>query len=126
MSDMALVKRTTRRKSAASSVSSEVPTATTPKQLKTQEEPFGDLISTISEVKEEFTALQKEIAEIKESWQKEQQQHSASVQEQKQQEELGRKREQELYTYETKLKRRQEEDEFLEKELTQAFATEKN
>lgn len=119
MSDTTTVKRTTRRKTAAafpnSPVSSDVSNVTTAKRLKTQEESFGDLISTITKAKEEFTALQKEIAEVKEAWVKGQQLHTITVVERSQQEETARKREQELYEYETKLKRRQEEDEFLER-----------
>lgn len=112
------VKRTTRaRKTAVSSAesSSVVKPIAQPKNLKLYEESFGNLLNAVNTAKEEFVDLQKEIEETKEAWVKEQKDHDILIQERNQQEEIVRKRENETYNYETTLKRRQQEDEFLEK-----------
>lgn len=85
------------------------------KALKPLEDAFTKLTVVITTAREEYEALQKQIAEVKEAWEKEQRLHVLKIQERDTQEEVERKREQELYNYETTLKRRQEEDEFLEK-----------
>ena len=113
----ATVKKTTRaRKTSVSSDSSPaVKTDSLIKNLKTYEESFVSLIGAINASKEEFSALQKEIAEIKESWVKEQKNRQTAIAENNQQEDIARKRENETYNYETSLARKKAEDEFLEK-----------
>lgn len=109
----------TRRKTAVST-SASAPTALSSileKQLKTQEEAFLDLIAAISNAKDEFIALQKQITETREVWEKERKRHEEEVREQIQQEEVERRREKESYEYETQRARKQIEDEFSEKRV---------
>ena len=73
------------------------------------------MLHSINTAKEEFTALQKAIDEVRESWNKEQRDHEIAVAERDQQEEIAQKREKETYHYETSLARKKAEDEFLEK-----------
>lgn len=111
------VKRATRRKT-VSPVSSDAPSeisTTAVKKLNTYEDAFNNLVVSITKAKDEFTRLQKEIAELRESWEKEQKAHAFFLQERNQQEETERRREKEAYEYETKMQRRQDEDAFLEK-----------
>lgn len=85
------------------------------KNLKPYEDTFTDLLSSINDSKEEFMALQKEIDEVRESWNKEQRDHETAIVERNHQEEVARKREDETYKYESELARKKAEDEFLEK-----------
>jgi len=112
-------KKTTRsRKTSSSSAASTLALATPPsKALRVLEELFTDLIKSISEAKEEFVGLQKEIEETKLSWEKEQRMHQQQLAERDQQEELERRREKEAYEYETHRARKQMEDEFSEKRV---------
>jgi len=114
------VKKTTRARKTAV-VSPEAtpvakPVSSSLKNLKTYEDSFTDLLRSINIAKEEFMALQREIAEVKESWTKEHRDHEMAVLERNQQEEIAQKREKETYNYETTLARKKAEDEFLEKE----------
>jgi chromosome segregation ATPase len=115
----ATVKKTTRaRKTAVSSVEATSfvkPVSSPVKNLKTYEDSFTEMLRSINTAKEEFMALQKEIDEVQESWNKEQRDHEIAVAERDQQEEIARKRENETYAYETELFRKKAEDEFLEK-----------
>lgn len=112
-----IVKRTARaRKTPISSDTSPVAkTDSLIKNLKAYEESFVNLLNTINASKEEFSALQKEIADIKESWVKEQKDRQTLFAQNQEQEEVARKRENETYNYETALSRKKDEDEFLEK-----------
>lgn len=123
MSDLATptVKRITRRKAA---VATETPQPVTvseslvpssPKARKAVDDTFSAIVDQINEAMASFTALQKDIAETKDAWAKEQRDHQAHVLERDQQEEITRKRERETYDYETAKKRKQDEDEFLER-----------
>ncbi len=85
------------------------------KNLKTYEESFINLVNTINASKEEFSFLQKEIADVKDSWIKEQKDYETQVRERNEQEEITRTREKETYAYEISLLRKKAEDEFLEK-----------
>lgn len=112
-------KKTTRvRKTAVSeeTVSASKPISST-KNLKSYESVYEDLFHALNESKEEFTALQKEIDQVRESWLKEQRDHVLAILERNQQEEIARKRENETYAYETTQSRRQAEDEFSEKKI---------
>jgi len=91
------------------------PVSSSVKNLKVYEDAFIDLLRSINTAKEEFIALQREIDEVRESWDKEQKNHELAIIERNQQEEIARKRESETYTYETALARKKAEDEFLEK-----------
>ncbi len=110
------VRKTTRLRKTTLVAEPTMPDATlSPKILKPAEDVFTKLIVTITTAREEYEALQKQIAEIKEAWEKEQRIHATIIRERDQQEEVERRREKELYEYETTLKRRQVEDEFAEK-----------
>ena len=91
------------------------PVSSSLKNLKIHEETFADLLRLVNESKEEFITLQKEINEVRESWNKEQKDQEIAILERNQQEEIARKRESETYNYETTQVRRKSEDEFLEK-----------
>lgn len=110
------VKRTTRaRKTTAVSDETSSDASLSSKALKPMEDAFTKLITAITTAKDDYETLEKQIAEIKEVWDREQKLHTITIQERDQQEEVERRREQELYQYETTLKRRQQEDEFAEK-----------
>lgn len=121
MSDTTTItKRTTRRKAVASTepLLSELKPSilvSSKKVTDHHEEKFTDLVEAISKTREEFINLQKEIAQVKELWAKEQEEHIRQLTERDQQEELTRKREKETYQYETAKERRLSEDEFLER-----------
>lgn len=95
--------------------SSAKPVPSLAKNLKPYEDTFTDLLRSINDSKDEFMALQKEIDEVRESWNKEQRDHETAIIERNQQEEVARKRENETYNYESALARKKAEDEFLEK-----------
>ncbi len=103
-------KTTTAEASAASLIPT--PSAQTLDHLET----FNDLIEKITKAREGYEKLQKEIAEAKLAWNKEQQEYQQKLNESNQQQEITRKREQETYDYETARKRKTAEDEFNEKE----------
>jgi len=112
------VKKTTRaRKTTISPQETPAVKAVSPlaKDLKAYEGVFSDLFRSINEAKEEFLALQREIDEVRESWDKEKKNHELTILERNQQEEIARKRENETYNYETSLGHKKAEDEFLEK-----------
>lgn len=79
---------------------------------------FDDLINKLIKSKQEFDNLQKEIAQVKQDWSREQKQHELEFVQQKDQEELDRKREQETYQYNTNLSRKRTEDEFQDRKLS--------
>lgn len=120
------IRRTTRaRKTSVSpDIISAVKTDSLIKSLKTYEESFVNLFNEINASKEEFSSLQKEIADIKELWIKEQKDHEVAIAERNQQEDIARKREKETYDYETILARKKEEDEIavFKKALEEATA----
>lgn len=93
----------------------EIADITATKQTKILDSTFTDLLNKICQAKSEFEDLQKEIAETKEAWVKEQRNHEIAIVERNQQEEITRKRELETYDYETKLARKKAEDEFLQR-----------
>lgn len=112
------VKRITRaRKSIAISDQTTGDTSLSSKALKPLEDAFSKLIHTITTAKNEYENLQKQIEEIKEIWNKEQRLHVVSIQERDREEDLVKRREKETYEYETKLTRKKDEDEFLEKKV---------
>lgn len=78
---------------------------------------FEDLMTKLIKTKGEFDNLQKEIAQIKQDWSREQKQHELEVVQRNTQEELERKRENETYQYSTSLLRKRAEDEFEDKKL---------
>lgn len=118
-SDKKSIRKTARVKKAT--VSAETiessPTVSSTRTTKVSLEGFNDLISKISETKNEFENLQKEITEVKESWIREQTTHELQLKERNQQEETERKRNQELYDYETMLLRKRAEDEFNDRKM---------
>lgn len=122
MSDTAVVtpvKRVTRRKTApVGDVKDEVSAASSVKNGQAYQQLFIDLIARITEEKIAFEGLQKEIAEQREAWIKEQQRHGLELAERNKQEEIEKQREKELYEYETAKKQRAEEDAFLQKKLS--------
>lgn len=67
---------------------------------------FDELVTRILQSKQEFDSLQKEIAQIKQDWVREQKQHEIEI-----------AREQETYQYNTSLTRKRAEDEFQDKKL---------
>lgn len=114
------VKKTTRARKTTASLDEKLQESLLPttKELQTQETFFDELVTTITTAKTAFLTLQKQIVETKMLWEKDQQEHIASLQDKNQQEEINRKREQEMYEYETAKKRRQEEDAFVGKKST--------
>ncbi len=76
---------------------------------------FDELSAKIAEGKIEFDNLQKEIAQTKEDWVREQKQYQIELSQQKSQSDLERKREEETYQYNTALVRKRAEDEFQDK-----------
>lgn len=112
-------KKTTRtRRSVINIASSDATLSPTISVKKTNGimEGFIDITKRIVESKEEFERLQKEISETKEFWVKEQRDHETQIRLQREEEELGRKREKELYEYETGLARKKAEDAFAQKQ----------
>jgi chromosome segregation ATPase len=95
--------------------SSAKPVPSLAKNLKPYENIFIDLLRSISDSKDGFMELQKKIDEVRESWNKEQENRETAIVEINQQEEIARKRENETYNYEVTLARKKAEDEFLEK-----------
>ncbi len=79
---------------------------------------FDELVAKLVKSKIEFDNLQKEIAQIKQDWSKEQKQHELELVQQRMQEELESKREQETYQYNTTLSRKRAEDEFADRKLS--------
>lgn len=115
----AVTKKTTRtRKSTTATAVSDAALSSTLSVKKTDGimEGFSDIAKRIAEAKEEFERLQKEILETKEFWVKEQKDHETQFRLQREEEELARKREKELYEYETALARKKAEDAFAQKQ----------
>lgn len=111
------VRKTTRaRKTVSNKDQVLTDTSLSAKALKPMEDAFVKLANTITTARDEYGELQKQIAEVKEAWDKEQKNHKIQIAEINQQEELARKREKETYDYEISLSRKKAEDEFLEKE----------
>src|SRR3989344_4861048 len=73
------------------------------------------LVSELTELRDNIVSLEKTIAETRERWKKEQEEHARSLVERDQQEDISQKREEETYQYETKLTRKRTEDEFAER-----------
>lgn len=81
-------------------------------------ESFTTLLAQITQVKDEFEHLQKEITDTKNTWIREKQEYSLQLSQHDQEETLKRKREEETYQYETSLSRRKEEDAFSQKKAS--------
>ncbi len=109
------IKRVTRAKKVAEETPGTeiLPTPVTKPKATPLSDEFITLIQTITATKDIFEKLQKEIAETRTSWEKEQRDHELALAEKNQQEETIRRREQESYEYETKLSRKKSEDEFV-------------
>lgn len=109
------VKKTTRTRKALSAqtdpVTQDVQSQTTVPQT------FDELFDKLIQSKQEFDSLQKEIAQIKQDWTREQKQHELELSQQRMQEEVTRKRDEETYQYSTSLARKRIEDEFQDKKL---------
>ncbi len=84
-------------------------------QLHSKKDIFNTLSEEIKKLKDQFDVLEKEIAETRQEWIKEQKVHQQEMEERERQENLGRKHEQELYQYETNLAHKKAEDEFNDK-----------
>lgn len=113
------VKRATRARKTTSALDQTMAqpladTSLSSKALKPMEEVFAKLTVVIATAREEYEALQKQMLEVKEAWEKEQRSHKVQIAEINQQEELTRKREKEMYDYEISLAQKKAEDEFLE------------
>lgn len=116
-----IAKKTTRTRKTTSvpteSLLTGVETSMSSQTRKSLDDSFETLLKTIIAAKEEYGTLQKNIVTIKEGWEKEQKLHEEQLLERNRQEDVAKKREKELYDYETLLKRRQDEDSFLEKKM---------
>lgn len=86
------------------------PSPATP-AVQTITEAFNELLSKIHQSQAEFERLQREIIQIKQSWEQEQKGHQLELVQQRQQEELERRREREAYEYELTRNRKIAEDE---------------
>lgn len=97
---------------AAASMSSDLP-------AKTNDlvDDFTIFLQNITLAKDTFEKLQKQITETQSAWDKEQKEHEIKITERDQQDEILRKREQELYEYETQLVRKKAEDEFSQRKI---------
>lgn len=95
-----------------------LPTVSLAKKAVTSAEPFTDLIKTITQAQIEFDRLEKEIAEMKVSWLKEQTEYQTARVTHSQQDELNRKREEETYQYNLTREHKRVEDEFADKKAT--------
>lgn len=110
------IKKTTRaRKTTAVSDQTATDVSLSAKTLKPLDDAFVKLANVIATAKDEYEALQKQIAEVKEAWDKEQRSHKIQIAEINQQEELAKKREKETYDYGISLARKKAEDEFEER-----------
>lgn len=78
---------------------------------------LDEIAEKISQSKFEYERLQKEIAQTKEAWVKEQQDYQRGIEEKSRLEELKRKQEEELYQYELFRKHKVAEDEFKDKKM---------
>lgn len=109
-------KKVTRRKTTKQAVTeSEQVFPTTAKSLSPITEAFADLVNKITQHQLDFERLQKQIGEVKQTWDKEQKDHEIEVAERNRQEEIQRQREKEMYLYEIARERKKAEDEFADK-----------
>lgn len=116
MSDVATTVKKTRTRKTASTVEQALTDASlSSKALKPMDDAFAKLTATIEVSRGEYETLQKQILEVKETWDKEQRNHKVQIAEINQQEEVERKREKETYDYEASLARKKAEDEFEER-----------
>lgn len=76
---------------------------------------FETIINHLTHSKNQVEKLEKEIAEVKANWLKDQKQHEQELAEQRSQEEIVRKRDKETYDYEISLARKKSQDEFEER-----------
>lgn len=76
---------------------------------------FGDLAGKLREAQAEFEKLQKEIVQVRQSWDEEKKSHALALTQQVQQEELNRKRERDSYDWELSRTRKKIEDELTDK-----------
>src|SRR3989344_488321 len=113
-------KKVTRRKAfkqvPAETVSEKV-SSQTPKSLSPEVEIFADLVTRITQSQLAFERLQKQIEEVKQSWDKEKMDHDVEVAERNRQEELQRQRNRDEYLYETARERKKAEDEFADRKV---------
>lgn len=77
-----------------------------------------ELVAKAEQAKAEIAFLQKTVAETKENWEKEEENHVRETAAQDVEEKLQRKREKEEYEYQEKMSRKKAEDEFAEKKAT--------
>lgn len=111
------IRRTRSKKTTAEALAPEK-TAETISLVRTpavKTDPFKELSQVVVQLQEDFNRLEKEMAETRQSWMKEQQEHERQVRERDQEEELARRRQQETYTYDLERRKRQGEDEFADK-----------
>lgn len=113
------VKKTSRTRKATAPADQAIQTipdvSTSSKTPNSLEDAFTKLTGMITATREDYESLKKQIAEVKETWDKEQRDHKVQIAEVNQQEELTRKREKEMYDYELSLARKKAEDEFEER-----------
>ena len=76
---------------------------------------FNELTKQITQTQAEYERLQKEMAEIKQAWAKERENHQRELEEKDHEEEVQRQREGERYLYETVREHKRAEDEFADK-----------
>lgn len=112
------VKKTVRKKTTTSPIPAKaaiMSVTSSPSKQNQIIQLYTDLIAKIADAKLEFEKVEKEIADIKEEWSKEQKIHQYQIEEKNRREETDRKREQETYEYEISLQRKREQDQFQEK-----------
>ena len=120
--DLLAVKKTARTRKTTKPVENEEVVSDTP-VIRSNTAPlslsdaFNSLLIQITQSKQEFENLQREIDQIRKIWTQEKQDYETDLLRIKQQEELERKREEETYQYNLILTRKRAEDEFSDKKL---------
>lgn len=107
-----------RRKISTDQPTDSIPSAalTSPNLLDVQEV-FTDLIRKINQSQNDFEKIQKEISQIRQSWDQEKKAHEIELIQREQQEQLDRKREQEAYDYELSRSRKKAHDELTDQKV---------
>jgi len=109
------IKKTAKARKSTATITSDTPSSEPVSKPKIKEDHFIHILTAIRQLEDEFSLLQKTMAETREEWDKDRERHAQEISERTEQEVLARKREQETYEYETKRQRIKAEDEFAER-----------
>ncbi len=112
----ARTRKTDSVQSSSTNVISSTPSATSVSETSITKI-FEELTIKITQSKQGYESLQRQIEQTRQEWVREQKQYEVELSQQKTQGELERKREKETYEYSTTLARKRIEDEFQDKKL---------